>query len=83
MSGCAICVHDLYIDALATYNESAASLRSSLSALNIPEFEWPSSIRTSCVGAKEERLNNVSMDAFAALERSLKEKKQRYSGNSS
>jgi len=83
MSGCAICVHDLFLDALATYDESVLSLRSSLAALNIPESEWPSRIRTSRVGSKEERPNNVSMDAFAALERALSEKKKTDSGNSS
>jgi len=75
MSGCAICVHDLYLDALAAYHESVSSLRSSLSGLDIPESEWPSNIRTSGVESKEERKFNVNMDVFLALERSLREKK--------
>ncbi|KIM86849.1 hypothetical protein PILCRDRAFT_289755, partial [Piloderma croceum F 1598] len=75
MSGCAICVHDLYLDALTTYHESVSSLRSSLSALDIPESEWPSNIQTSGFESKEERKFDVNMDAFLALERSLREKK--------
>jgi hypothetical protein len=64
------------MDALSAYDESISSLRSSLTALNIPEFEWPSNIRASGIGSKEEGKPNVSMDAFMALERSLKEKKK-------
>jgi len=75
MSGCAICVHDLYLDALAAYHESVSSLRSSLSALDIPESEWPSNIQTSGVKSKQERKSDVSMDVFLALEKSLREKK--------
>ena len=73
MSGCAICVHDLYLDALSTYDEAVSSLRTKLTALNIAESEWPSNIRTS---TKEKRTPNVSIDAFAALERALREKKE-------
>jgi Oxidoreductase-like protein, N-terminal len=75
MSGCAICIHDLYLDALAAYHESVSSLRMSLSALDIPESEWPSNIQTSGVESKEERKSDVNTDAFLALERSLREKK--------
>jgi hypothetical protein len=82
MSGCAICVHDLYLDALATYDESVSSLRLSLSALNISESEWPSNIRTSGIGSKEDRKSDVSIDAFVALERALREKRMTDHGSS-
>jgi hypothetical protein len=70
MSGCAICVHDLYLDALSTYDEAVSSLRTKLTALNIAESEWPSNIRAS---TKEK---SVSIDAFMALEKALREKKE-------
>jgi hypothetical protein len=82
MSGCAICVHDLYLDALTAYDESVSSLRSSLSTLNIPEPEWPSNI-TSGSALEDGRKHNVSEDAFAALERALQEKKETDSRKSS
>jgi hypothetical protein len=78
MSGCAICVHDLYLDALSTYDESVLSLRSSLSALNIPESEWPSNIKSS--GVESKKRSNVNIDAFVALERALREKNENNSG---
>ena len=82
MSGCAICVHDLYLDALSTYDESVSSLRSSLSALNIPEPEWPSDIKSTSIESNEKKKSNASIDAFMALERALKEKKANGSGSS-
>jgi len=76
MSGCAICVYDLYQDSLTTYNESIASLRSSLLALRIPESEWPFNVRTSSARVNLEHNSNVSLNAFEELERAIKEKQQ-------
>jgi len=79
MSGCAICVHDLYQDSLATYHESVASLRSSLAGLDIPESEWPSNIQTSAVGSAARK--DVVMDVFAEMERNLRQKRQANADN--
>lgn len=74
MSGCAICVQDLYAEALNEYKKAVNSLRSSLTSLNIPEDRWPQSIRTSGGGSAEPK-KNVAYDAFAELERQLREKR--------
>ena len=73
MSGCAICVQDLYAEALEEYKKAAESVRASLRALNIPEDSWPPEIQTS--GAKKtEPKKNTVYDAFAELERKLQAK---------
>lgn len=78
MSGCAICVHDLYQESLDTYNESISSLRASLSTLRIPEAEWPTDIQTNAANGQGEKKGSgsVSLDAFAEMERALALKKQ-------
>ncbi|KAH7921831.1 hypothetical protein BV22DRAFT_994447, partial [Leucogyrophana mollusca] len=76
MSGCAICVYDLYEDSLTAYKESVASLRSSLVASGIPEYEWPSNIRHP-VKEPGEKKTNVSLSAFEEMERALREKRAR------
>ncbi|EIW77365.1 hypothetical protein CONPUDRAFT_168309 [Coniophora puteana RWD-64-598 SS2] len=46
MSGCAVCVYDLYDDALNEYRERVESLQTALRANGVPEAEWPARIRT-------------------------------------
>lgn len=75
MSGCAICVQDLYVEALDEYKKAVDSLRSSLTSLNVPEHRWPHSIRASD-GAQSEQKKNVAYDAFAELERQLEKKRE-------
>ena len=74
MSGCAICVQDLYIEALDEYKKATDSVRASLNALHIPEDRWPPEIQTSAQKAKP-KVSPV-YDAFAELERKLAEKHQ-------
>ncbi|KAG1867221.1 hypothetical protein DFJ58DRAFT_768974 [Suillus subalutaceus] len=75
MSGCAICVYDLYEESLETYKESIVALRSSLSALSIPNSEWPDRVRANTPAA--EKRHEVIFNAFEEMERQLKEKKER------
>ena len=81
MSGCAICVHDLYQESLDAYNESILSLRASLSALRIPEAEWPADIQNNTTDREEEKKGrgNVSLNAFMEMERVLALKKKKES----
>ena len=81
MSGCAICVHDLYQESLGAYNESISSLRASLSALSIPEAEWPADIQNNTTDREEEKKGrgNVSLNAFVEMERALALKKKKES----
>lgn len=71
MSGCAICVHDLYSEALDEYKKAVDNLRTSLKLLRVPEDQWPADIQTSSRQPKQ----NVTFNAFEELERRLKEKR--------
>ncbi|KAI6103031.1 oxidoreductase-like protein [Pisolithus sp. B1] len=78
MSGCAICVYDLYEESLNTYKESVASLRASLTALSIPESQWPSSIRTTTTQSSTAvTQKDVVLSAFEEMERALKERREK------
>lgn len=74
MSGCAVCVYDLYEETLEAYKEAVLSLRNSLSALHIPEDEWPSCIRqqSSSESSGLNKRKDVVLDAFEEMERKLK-----------
>ncbi|KAJ7624238.1 hypothetical protein DFH06DRAFT_1230034 [Mycena polygramma] len=73
MSGCAVCVYDLYEESLGAYKVSMAALRSKLAAAGIPEASWPKSVRaTDTTGGKKP----VALSAFEELEKSLKAKKE-------
>ena len=84
MSGCAICVYDLYEDSLQSYEDSLSTVRSNLQAIGVPEEEWPVSIRpggsagpssgdSSSGGGELERKSQV-LSAFEEWERSLRAK---------
>ena len=74
MSGCAICVQDLYAEALDEYKKSVESLRTSLALLHVPENTWPEILQT---GRKHPEVKqNVTLSAFEELERRLKERSQ-------
>ncbi|KAF8997737.1 hypothetical protein BDQ17DRAFT_1362933 [Cyathus striatus] len=78
MSGCAVCVYDLYEESLQAYKDSLEALRSSLVKLNIPEGEWPASIQLSSPsntsqGTPQQRQEAV-MSAFEKMELALKAK---------
>lgn len=75
MSGCAICVYDLYEESLEAYKESIVTLRSSLSALSIPESEWPDRVRTNTPATAKR--HDIVLNAFEEMERQLREKKER------
>ena len=74
MSGCAVCVQDLYVEALDEYKKAVDSLRSSLTTLHVPEDEWPAQIRTQ--NKQPERKKDVALSAFEELERQLLERKK-------
>ncbi|KAF9480936.1 hypothetical protein BDN70DRAFT_876959 [Pholiota conissans] len=73
MSGCAVCVYDLYEESLEAYKEAVAGLRNSLSALHIPEAEWPAQIRPkeSTSPSREGPRKEVILSAFEEMERRL------------
>ena len=77
MSGCAVCVYDLYESALADFREQLASVQKALKAKGVPVSEWPSSLRTMPSPSGEPLDQDVYGAAFRALEKALKEKRSR------
>jgi len=76
MSGCAVCVHDLYQESLDDYDASVAAVCASLTDMNVPEDEWPETIRP---GAEKEIYlpgSNPSLSAFREMERGLKARRE-------
>ncbi|KAI0084712.1 oxidoreductase-like protein [Irpex rosettiformis] len=76
MSGCAICVYDLYDEALDEYKKAVEHLQMSLTALRIPEDQWPEDIQTEpkSKDAKTQRKPNPTLSAFEEFEARLKQK---------
>jgi hypothetical protein len=74
MSGCAICVHDLYQESLDEYNDSVVAVRASLTDMKIPEEEWPEAVRP----GSEKRMSvpASSLGAFQEMERALKARRE-------
>ena len=70
MSGCAICVHDLFTESMETYTKTLDSLREALRAKAVPEDEWPAQLVVSGTGAKVAR-KDVSLSAFEQMEMQL------------
>ncbi|KAI0311640.1 hypothetical protein OF83DRAFT_1166265 [Amylostereum chailletii] len=75
MSGCAICVYDLHEESLDAYKSSVDSIRASLSAMNVPMTEWPSSIKDKTKAASPTPQKSVVLDAFEEMERALQLKR--------
>ena len=76
MSGCAVCVYDLYDESLRAYRESILALQTALTARRVSEKEWPSDIRAPNNKATGSELSipasrNVALDAFEEMERAL------------
>jgi len=46
MSGCALCVYDLYIEAKSTYTKALSTSLTSLKERNVPASLWPKEILT-------------------------------------
>lgn len=76
MSGCAVCVYDLYEDSLLEYKASLVSLQRQLKSMGIPESEWPSHIKSSPNFQAIRIPSSTSLDAFEAMEKALKAKQQ-------
>lgn len=82
MSGCAVCVYDLYEESLASYEDSITALRKSLGALGIPQDTWPLNVRPDVEKTTPESRKGVILNAFEEMERKLKEKKEKEDGKS-
>jgi hypothetical protein len=76
MSGCAVCVHDLYQDSLDDYNASVAVVRASLIDMKVPEEEWPKSIRPGSEKRMSLPASSLGLSAFREMERVLKARRE-------
>lgn len=76
MSGCAVCVHDLYQESLDAYRASVASVRASLTAMRVPVEQWPETIRPTPEGRTPLLASSVSLSAFEEMERALKARRE-------
>ncbi|KAK0212719.1 hypothetical protein DFS33DRAFT_1284001 [Desarmillaria ectypa] len=74
MSGCAVCVYDIYEESMSAYKENVATLRNALVSMGVPGNEWPASIKSPT--EKIERKSNVVLSVFEEMERALKEKQK-------
>lgn len=82
MSGCAVCVYDLYEESLAAYKDAVDALRQSLTAMQVPESDWPVDIQTKLRHAanefSESQRKEKILSAFDELEQALATKKQKH-----
>ncbi|KAJ3793029.1 oxidoreductase-like protein [Lentinula aff. detonsa] len=70
MSGCAVCVYDLYEDSLTAYREAVAKVTGALKSMEVPEADWPRNLRTS------ERNKDVTLTVFEQMELEIQRRKQ-------
>ncbi|TFY53131.1 hypothetical protein EVJ58_g9622 [Rhodofomes roseus] len=84
MSGCAVCVYDLYAAALEDYKHALDALHSALQARGVPEREWPVEVARKDVAEEKtpKSSHNVALSAFEELERSLRAKREREAAES-
>ncbi|KAF8324504.1 hypothetical protein F5887DRAFT_902722 [Amanita rubescens] len=64
MSGCAVCVYDLYEEAVEKWKVEVEGVKGRLKEMGVDESEWP-------VGLQTQQRKNVVQDAFEQLEREL------------
>ncbi|KAG7086905.1 hypothetical protein E1B28_002823 [Marasmius oreades] len=79
MSGCAICVYDLYDEALSAYDDAVGKVKTTLRSMNIPESEWPRTLRDTDNGkdsdSRRDGRQDVTLSVFEEMERQLKAQK--------
>ena len=71
MSGCAICVYDLYQESMDQYRESIENIRYALTSQGVPESEWPQILLSGQTNSDLIKASHASESAFEALERAL------------
>jgi Oxidoreductase-like protein, N-terminal len=76
MSGCAVCVHELYQESLDDYNATVVAVRASLADMKVPEDEWPETIRPGAEKGTSLPASNTSLSAFQEMERALKARRE-------
>ncbi|KAG8778131.1 hypothetical protein FRC12_025149 [Ceratobasidium sp. 428] len=80
MSGCAVCVYDLYLSSLDDYKQALLDARAQFQSRAVPLSEWPDDVREAKPQADDEQpLDSLDLDpsmkAFLILEKKLGQKK--------
>jgi hypothetical protein len=73
MSGCAVCVYDLYQESLDAYKTAVVSIRASLTSMGVPVEQWPENIR---VDLERKTTPSIILSAFEEMERELKARRK-------
>ena len=73
MSGCAICVYDVYQESLDGYKTAMASVRASLTSMGVPMEQWPENIR---LNSESKTSLPISLSTFEEMERELKARRE-------
>ena len=73
MSGCAVCVYDLYQESLDAYRTAVASVRASLASRGVPMEQWPENIR---LDLERKTSPSIILSAFEEMERNLKARRE-------
>ena len=79
MSGCAICVYDLYDDAMSAFQDAWAAARDELRAKGVDEISWPAELREKLSAPNSKRYQGPNLHklvdpvkaAFEKMEREL------------
>ena len=66
MSGCAVCVHDLYAESLESYTKAIDALRDGLRDKGVPETEWPTQLLSTA--DKKTQKKDVTLSVFEQME---------------
>lgn len=77
MSGCAVCVYDLYDEARQDYVQALGKLHANLDKMGVPEDQWPVDIRRTPDSPQPAKRADVVLSAFEQFEKALKEKSLR------
>jgi hypothetical protein len=80
MSGCAVCVYDLYLSSLEDYKHDLITTQTQLRDRSVPVSEWPDEIRQANVTSQNNQpLDDLGLDpsmkAFLLLEKKLGQNK--------
>ncbi|KAN0136848.1 Oxidoreductase-like protein, N-terminal domain containing protein [Lactarius tabidus] len=73
MSGCAVCVYDLYQESLDTYKTAVASVRASLTSMGVRVEQWPENIR---LDLERKTSPQIILSAFEEMEQKLKAQRE-------
>lgn len=76
MSGCAVCVYDLYDEAVGSYRAEIEAVKKRLGEMGVDESSWPVALRAGESEAAEgKRAGSIVVEAFEQLERELAAKR--------